>query len=69
MRRALTSTGSTAPANQPRPFYYDYSDLQVTKVVNNVITTVNAATATIMGLEGEITSWRPTTCASTPTSR
>lgn len=36
-------------------FFYDYSDLQVTKVVNNVITTVNAATAIIKGLEGEIT--------------
>lgn len=40
-------------------FYYDYSDLQVTKVVNNVITTVNAATAVIQGVEGEI-NWLAT---------
>ena len=40
-------------------FYYDYSDLQVTKVVNNVITTVNAATAVIKGVEGEI-NWLAT---------
>lgn len=37
-------------------FHYDYSDLQVTKVVGNVITTVNAAEAVIRGIEGEI-SW------------
>lgn len=40
-------------------FYYDYSDLQVTKVVNNVITTVNAAAAMIRGVEGEI-NWLAT---------
>jgi iron complex outermembrane receptor protein len=36
-------------------FYYDYSDLQATKIVNNVITTINAATAEIKGVEGEVT--------------
>lgn len=40
-------------------FHYDYSDLQVTKVVSNVITTVNAAAAVIRGIEGEI-NWLAT---------
>jgi len=35
-------------------FYYDYSDLQVGKVVNLSATVVNAAKATIMGAEAEV---------------
>jgi iron complex outermembrane receptor protein len=35
-------------------FYYDYSDLQVGKVVNLSATVVNAAKATIQGMEAEV---------------
>ncbi|WP_334185506.1 TonB-dependent receptor [Novosphingobium sp.] len=35
-------------------FYYDYGNLQVTKVNGTVVTTENAAAATIKGLEAEI---------------
>jgi iron complex outermembrane receptor protein len=34
-------------------FYYDYSDLQVGKVVNNILELENAASAKIYGVEGE----------------
>lgn len=37
-------------------FYYDYSDLQVGQVRNAVLVLENAATATIYGLEAEITA-------------
>ena len=36
-------------------FYYDYKDLQVQQVINNALITTNAATATIYGVETEIT--------------
>lgn len=35
-------------------FYYDYSNLQVTKVNGTVVTTENAAAATIKGIEAEL---------------
>ena len=37
-------------------FYYDYSDLQVGKVQNQLVVLENAATARIYGVEGEITA-------------
>ena len=37
-------------------FYYDYTDLQVSKVNGAVITVENAATATVQGVEVEITA-------------
>ena len=37
-------------------FYYDYTDLQVSKVNGPVITVENAATASIEGIEAEITA-------------
>lgn len=37
-------------------FYYDYKNLQVTKVNGTVITTENAANATVKGAEAEITA-------------
>lgn len=40
-------------------FYYDYTNLQVTKIAGTVVTIENAASARIMGLEAEII-WRPT---------
>ena len=37
-------------------FYYDYSDLQVGKVQNQLVVLENAATARIYGIEGEFTA-------------
>jgi iron complex outermembrane receptor protein len=37
-------------------FYYDYSNLQVQQQINSALVTTNAATATIYGLESEVTA-------------